>query len=81
VGSEGLQAEGGVHLCEADTAPAFAEAVVGLLRDPVRRRAIAQAGQALIAERFSWDRKLTALLSEIDSLRTQRAAPTSARAA
>ena len=71
VGSEGLQAQDGVHLLEADGAGHFAAAIVELLGKPERRAAIALAGRELVAERFSWDSKLEALLREIRALRWQ----------
>ena len=54
VGAEGLPLVPGVHyLCANDPAE-FTRAVVSLLRDPSRRRALGSAGHRLIEERFSW---------------------------
>jgi glycosyltransferase involved in cell wall biosynthesis len=46
----------GEHLVLADGADDFAQAVVTLLRDPERRRRLAETGRALVEERFSWGR-------------------------
>jgi glycosyltransferase involved in cell wall biosynthesis len=54
VGAEGLPVVPGEHLLAADEPSAFASAVVGLLRDPARRRRLGQAGRELVAERHSW---------------------------
>lgn len=54
VGAEGLPLEPGVHFLRADEPAEFAGAVVSLLRDPGRRKALAMAGRRLIEERFSW---------------------------
>ncbi len=56
IGAEGLPVTSGEHLVLADGAEDFARAVVALLRDPARRRALAEAGRALVEERFSWGR-------------------------
>jgi glycosyltransferase involved in cell wall biosynthesis len=54
VGAEGLPLEPGVHFLRADEPADFARAVISLLRDPGRRKALATAGRRLIEERFSW---------------------------
>ncbi len=54
VGAEGLPLEPGVHFLRADEPAEFARAVVSLLGDPGRRKALAMAGRRLIEERFSW---------------------------
>ena len=54
LGAEGLAMESGRHFVAADGPRAFAEAVVGLLRDDQRRRQIAAAGRALVEARYSW---------------------------
>jgi len=54
VGAEGLPIVSGQHFIEADGANGFAEAVVGLLRDGDRRRALGLAGRQLIEEGYSW---------------------------
>ena len=54
VGAEGLPIVSGQHFIEADGANGFAEAVVELLRDGDRRRALGLAGRQLIEEGYSW---------------------------
>ncbi len=54
VGAEGLGATPGQQLLIADAPPAFAGAVVELLRDPPRRAALGQAACAFAAARFDW---------------------------
>lgn len=54
VGAEGLALEPGRHFVAADDPRDFAEAVVGLLRDPQRRTALGQAGRDLVEAYYSW---------------------------
>ncbi|NPV70662.1 MAG: glycosyltransferase [Firmicutes bacterium] len=54
LGYEGLEVVPGVHLEVVDKPADFAAAVVGLLRDPARRAALAAAGRRLVEERYSW---------------------------
>jgi polysaccharide biosynthesis protein PslH len=54
IGAEGLPLEPGVHFLRADEPAEFARAVVLLLRETGRRKALAMAGRRLIEERFSW---------------------------
>jgi len=54
VGAEGLPLAPGVHFLGADDPAEFARAVVSLLRDPGRRKALGLAGRRLVEERFSW---------------------------
>ncbi len=54
VGAEGLPLEPGVHFLRADEPAEFARAVILLLRDPGRRKALAIAGRRLMEARFSW---------------------------
>src|SRR5437899_2078089 len=54
VGAEGLPLVPGVHFLQADDPGEFARAVVSLLRDPGRRRALGEAGRRLVEERFAW---------------------------
>lgn len=68
VGSEGLGVVDGVHLRVADGTEDFAAAIVALLQAPSRRHALADAARALVAARFSWDRKVDALLGEFRGL-------------
>jgi glycosyltransferase involved in cell wall biosynthesis len=54
VGAEGLPVTSGEHLLVADEPRTFARAVVGLLRDPDRRRRLESAARALVLERYDW---------------------------
>ncbi|HEX7965176.1 MAG TPA: glycosyltransferase [Gammaproteobacteria bacterium] len=54
VGVEGLPLAPGEHYLRADDPQAFATAVVQLLRDPVQRHALGEAGQRLTHERYAW---------------------------
>ena len=54
LGAEGLTLESGRHFVAADGAQPFADAVVALLRDPERRRRIAEEGRAMVEARHSW---------------------------
>jgi polysaccharide biosynthesis protein PslH len=54
VGAEGLPLVHGEHFLEAEGAAAFAAAVVALLRDPARRRALGAAGRRLVETRYGW---------------------------
>ena len=56
VGAEGLALESGRHFLGADTAHDFAQAVIRLLRDPGRRRALGDAGRALVDANYSWSK-------------------------
>ena len=54
IGAEGLPLESGRHLMVADEPAAFARAVVSLLRDPGKRRALGEAGRRLVEKKYSW---------------------------
>jgi sugar transferase (PEP-CTERM/EpsH1 system associated) len=54
VGAEGLPVEHGKNILVADSAEGFAEAVVGLLQDPVRRRDFGRAGRQLVEREYGW---------------------------
>jgi glycosyltransferase involved in cell wall biosynthesis len=54
LGAEGLTMESGRHFVAANGAREFADAVVALLRDPERRRRIADEGRAMVESRHSW---------------------------
>lgn len=56
VGAEGLPLTPGEHFLQADDPAEFARAVVSLLRDPARRRALGVAGRKLVEECYSWPR-------------------------
>lgn len=54
IGAEGLPLANGTHFMQADEPATFAAAVVALLRDRARRRALGDAGRQLVVDRFSW---------------------------
>jgi glycosyltransferase involved in cell wall biosynthesis len=54
VGAKGLPLSHGEHFVQGDPPEEFAQAVVSLLRDPDRRRALAAAGRQLVEGRCSW---------------------------
>lgn len=54
VGAEGLALEPEQHFVPADDPTAFAKAVVTLLRSPERRRALGEAGRALVETHYAW---------------------------
>ena len=56
IGAEGLPLTPGRDYLSADEPAAFADAVIALLRDPARRRAIGAAGRRLVEARYSWPR-------------------------
>lgn len=51
----GLSVRSGEHLLVADDPEALAAAVVSLLRDPARGRALARAARALVEQRYRWE--------------------------
>jgi len=55
-GCEGLSIIPGKHLIVADQAQAFAQAVVDLMQDRERRKALGNAGRALVEAVYSWER-------------------------
>ncbi len=55
VGAEGLALTDQKEFIAADDPQAFADGVVHLLHDETRRRALGDAGRALVVERYSWD--------------------------
>jgi glycosyltransferase involved in cell wall biosynthesis len=54
MGAQGLAVVPGEHLLLAGSAPAFAEAIVHLLRDPGKRHALGRRGRALVQARYDW---------------------------
>jgi glycosyltransferase involved in cell wall biosynthesis len=56
IGAEGLPLVPGEHFLRADEPGEFADAVVSLIRNPSRRRALGRAGRRLVQERYAWSR-------------------------
>jgi glycosyltransferase involved in cell wall biosynthesis len=74
-GAEGLDLKQGEHLLIADGPDAFARAVIDLLEDPDRARALAANARRLIAERYTWNRiglQLEAILEEAVAVERRR---------
>ena len=69
IGAEGLPVIDGTHLMLADGPKAFADAVVRLLRDVDRRRALEVAARTLVVEHYDW----SAVAGELDRALTQLA--------
>jgi glycosyltransferase involved in cell wall biosynthesis len=63
VGCEGLDTRDGENILIRDEPAAFAEAVVGLMRDPARADQIGRAGRATAESRYSW-RQITNRLAD-----------------
>jgi glycosyltransferase involved in cell wall biosynthesis len=72
LGAEGIDLVPGRDVVVADEPPAFAGAVVGLLRDPARRRALSDAGRALVEARYDWSRIAPSLESLYRALTAER---------
>jgi len=56
VGCEGIGVRHEEHLLVAETAPAFAEAIIRLLDDEALGERLGRAGRELVEDEFSWDR-------------------------
>jgi sugar transferase (PEP-CTERM/EpsH1 system associated) len=56
IGAEGLPLRDGVAVVLAESADAFADAVVQALEDPARADVIAAEGGRIVRERYGWDR-------------------------
>jgi glycosyltransferase involved in cell wall biosynthesis len=54
VGAEGLPLIDGRHYLKADSPKHFAEAVLGLLEDPAKRKSLGDAGREHVVQHFSW---------------------------
>lgn len=54
VGAEGLALEPDEHFVQVDDPAAFADAVVALMHDPARRRALGDAGRRLVETHYAW---------------------------
>ncbi|MBI2527048.1 MAG: glycosyltransferase [Candidatus Rokubacteria bacterium] len=78
IGAEGLDVVPGRHLRIADTPESFAAAVVDLLRDPVARESLAEAGRRLVAEWYTWEAIGTRLGADLRELLAHRSEPAAA---
>jgi glycosyltransferase involved in cell wall biosynthesis len=56
VGAEGLEVEAGRHLLIADDPASFADAIVGLFRDPLRRALLGTEGRQRVEQLYGWKR-------------------------
>jgi len=56
IGAEGLPLREGEHILRADAPADFARQVQALLEEPARRRAMGEAGRALMENRYGWPR-------------------------
>ena len=54
-GCEGLSVTSGEHLIVADQAQEFAQAVIDLMQDSQKRRALGNAGRKLVETAYSWE--------------------------
>jgi sugar transferase (PEP-CTERM/EpsH1 system associated) len=54
IGAEGLPVVPGEHIIQTDDPDDFACAVLALLNDPARRRALGDAGRQLVEARYAW---------------------------
>jgi polysaccharide biosynthesis protein PslH len=61
--AEGIDALPGRDLLVAESAPDFAQAVLQLLDDPAKAKAIGAAARAQVEARYSWDAQLAPLAS------------------
>ena len=67
MGAEGIAVTHNEHLLLASIAQDFAQAILTLLDDPMRRAALGTAARDLVSTRYAWD----ALLPTLDSLYTR----------
>ena len=56
VGAEGLELTPDVHLWIADRPDDFAQKTVELLRSPVNRKRLGEAGKSCVQQRYDWDK-------------------------
>ena len=65
VGCEGMEDLVGRGVVVADTAPALAEAIADLLRDPVHAAALGRAGHDAVVADHTWDAALAPLMEAV----------------
>lgn len=56
IGAEGIDVQNGKHLLLADTAEAFADAVIKVVRNPQESETLAQAAQELVRSHYDWEK-------------------------
>lgn len=66
LGIEGIALTPGQHVLVGDSPDAFADAVLELLHDPVRRQVMGQAAREFVVEHYDWKR----IVPQLDSLYT-----------
>lgn len=67
-GAEGLDAQPGQHLLIADSAQAFADAVVSLLKRPEERRRLAISAREFVSDRYDWSKVQAEFLELVAAL-------------
>ncbi len=70
----GIRAVEGTHALVADEPAALAEAVLSLLADPARRRAMGEASRALMVAEYSWEAQVAKLEAVYEEVLAERAA-------
>jgi glycosyltransferase involved in cell wall biosynthesis len=76
LGAQGLPAVHGENILLADKPRDFAEAVIQLLGDPVKRNRLGQAGRQLVEAHFSWHAIGQELARAYQNVQQARAYPT-----
>jgi glycosyltransferase involved in cell wall biosynthesis len=71
LGAEGLAVRDGEHLLIRDVAD-FSAALIALLRDPQRARALGRQGRRLVEERYTWEALLPLLRAALEEAGTPR---------
>jgi glycosyltransferase involved in cell wall biosynthesis len=54
IGAEGIHIQNEKNLLLGDSAPAFAQAVIRVLRDPALAQRLGQNGRQTVTERYDW---------------------------
>jgi glycosyltransferase involved in cell wall biosynthesis len=62
VGAEGISVTDGRDILLADEPAAMASAIAALAKSPDRARSIAEAGRALVLDRYDWKRVTAGLV-------------------
>ena len=75
IGAEGIAAQNGRDIVIADDPALFADAIIELLRDPARARALGEAGRALVAAKYDWSSAVRMMELLYRRVRTARTRP------